>query len=54
MKEVSFVKVLKNSKRQMKFTIPQEIVKEYGLIGGEKFKVLIDDIGGIHLQRAEA
>jgi hypothetical protein len=54
MKEVSFVKANKISKGQIVFTIPQEVVREMGLCGGEKFKVLIDDIGGIHYQKATA
>ena len=53
MKEVSFVRVVKGSKYQMKITIPQEIVKELNLVGGEKFKVFVDE-GGFYYQKAIA
>lgn len=54
MKEISFVRANRISKSQVVITIPQEIVKELKLIGGEKFKVLFDDVGGIYYQRAVA
>lgn len=54
MKEISFVRASKISKGQIVFTIPQEAVKELKLNGGEKYKVLIDDTGGIHYQKATA
>lgn len=54
MKEISFVHANRISKSQVVITIPQEIVRELKLEGGEKFKVLFDDAGGIHYQKAAA
>jgi hypothetical protein len=54
MREISFVRAQRISKSQLTLTVPQEVVKAFGLNGGEKFKVLIDEMGGIHYQKATA